>query len=189
MGLLHAPTLEGDLVRLEPLRHRHAQGLAAAAAADRSTFGFTRVPDGIDDTLAYIEELLGAQASGTVIPFAQVLTRDNRVVGATRFMGLRFVDEEATPFSVEIGGTWLAASAQRSGVNSEAKSLLVNHAFTTWGVRRVEFRTDARNTRSRQAIERAGAQFEGVLRRFEPSLVAGEELALRDTAVFSILAP
>lgn len=91
------------------------------------------------------------------------------------------------PFAVEVGGTWLAASAQRTAVNTEAKLLLLAHAFDTWGVVRVDLKTDARNERSRAAIERLGARFEGVLRRWQPSQVAGEEDGYRDSAIYSVL--
>jgi RimJ/RimL family protein N-acetyltransferase len=92
------------------------------------------------------------------------------------------------PYAVEIGGTWLAASAQGTGINVDAKLLLLTHAFEHWQVGRVDLKTDARNERSRNAIARIGATFEGVLRSWQPSLVAGEEGRLRDTAMFSIVA-
>ncbi len=88
---------------------------------------------------------------------------------------------------MEIGSTWLGASAQRTGINTETKLLLLEHAFETWSVARVDLKTDARNTRSRNAIEGLGAQFEGVLRNWQPSMVVGEEDRYRDSAMFSIL--
>ena len=91
-------------------------------------------------------------------------------------------------FAVEIGWTWLAASAQRTGINAEAKLLLLTHAFETLRVARVDLKTDARNQRSRQAIARLGARFEGVLRSWSPSHVPGEEGRLRDSAMFSVTA-
>jgi RimJ/RimL family protein N-acetyltransferase len=92
------------------------------------------------------------------------------------------------PYAVEIGGTWLAASAQRTGVNVEAKLLLLDQAFERWRVGRVDFKTDARNLRSRTAILALGARFEGVLANWQPSQAPGEEAALRDSALYAILA-
>ncbi|HRE00691.1 MAG TPA: GNAT family protein, partial [Ilumatobacteraceae bacterium] len=94
-------------------------------------------------------------------------------------------DREAD--EVEIGGTWLAASAQRSAINTEAKLLMLAHAFDTWGVQRVAICTDARNQQSRTAIERIGASFEGVLRNHRPSAVTAEEGQPRNTAIYSII--
>ena len=109
-----------------------------------------------------------------------------RLVGCTRFMELRRWCGHAEPDEVEIGGTWLAADAQRTPVNTEAKLLLLTHAFEVWRVRRVALGTDARNERSRRAIERIGASFEGVLRHHRPSMVAGEQGRPRDTALFAV---
>jgi RimJ/RimL family protein N-acetyltransferase len=183
------PPLIGRLVRLEPLDERHVDGLVAAAAEDRSTFDFTTVPDGHPAMTAYVAELLDARAAGLTVPFAQVRIADDVVVGATRYLNLHRRAGETLPFGVEIGGSWLAARAQRSGVNAESKLLLLGHAFDAWAVDRVDFKTDARNERSRAAIARLGATFEGVLRRWQPSHALGEADMLRDTAVYSIIAP
>lgn len=121
------------------------------------------------------------------MPFAQVRVSDDRAVGCTRYMGLRYRSGASSPCGIEIGGTWLAASAQRTGINAEAKLLLLTHAFDVLQVGRVELVTDARNERSRAAILAIGAVFEGVLRNCQPSSVAGEETALRDTAVYSVI--
>ena len=102
-------------------------------------------------------------------------------------MTIRRLEESSSPYAVEIGGTWLAGSTQRTGINTNAKLLLLDYAFTTLGVGRVDLKTDARNERSRAAISRIGATFEGVLRHWQPSLVAGEAGRLRDTAIYSIL--
>jgi RimJ/RimL family protein N-acetyltransferase len=182
-------TLAGDHVRLEPLGAHHVPGLVSAAAVDRSTFRFTVVPDGAEAMAAYVEGLVGERAAGRVVPFAQVRTETGEAVGCTRFMELRWWLGRAAPDEVEIGGTWLSANVQRSAVNSEAKLLLLTHAFETWGVWRVALCTDARNEQSRRAIERLGAEFEGILRshRFaldEDGRVAGP----RDSAMFSIVA-
>jgi N-acetyltransferase len=179
--------LAGRRVRLEPLTLDHAPALAAAAAGDRSTFGLTRVPEGVDQARAYVEDALDEAERGSSRPFATVLAESGEVVGSTRFMDLQYwpVDDRppGVPVVAEIGATWLAPSAQRTPVNTEAKYLLLAHAFETWRVQRVSLKTDARNARSRAAIERIGARFDGVLRRFNPAADAG----LRDAAFFSIL--
>jgi len=179
--------LAGRLVRLEPLGLEHAAGLAAAAVEDRRSFGFTAVPDGPDETARYITNILAAQSRGETIPFAQVRVVDGQPVGVTRFLELRWRPAEPIPYAVEIGGTWLGAAAQGTGINIEAKKLLLGQAFDSWRVGRVDLKTDARNARSRAAITALGAQFEGVLRCWQPSLVEGEETKLRDSAMFSII--
>ena len=121
-------------------------------------------------------------------PFAQVRLRDGAAVGCTAYWNTRTWPESDDPFAVEIGWTWLAASAQQTGINAEAKLLLLTHAFETLRLARVDLKTDARNQRSRQAIERLGARFEGVLRSWSPSHVPGEEGKMRDSAMFSLIA-
>jgi RimJ/RimL family protein N-acetyltransferase len=180
--------LEGRLVRLVPLADAHVDALVDAASEDRSTFGFTSVPDGRDAMAAQVGALLAARDAGEAIPFVQVRGADGRIVGMTRYLTIRCRRSSATPYAVEIGGTWLAASAQRSGINADAKLLLLTHAFDAWDVGRVDFKTDARNERSRAALAALGATFEGVLRCWQPSHVPGEEGRLRDTAMFSITA-
>ncbi len=181
------PTLNGTSVRLEPLSYEHVDGLFRAANEDRSTYGFMSVPETREELDSYVRDMLRMWESGDVIPFAQVDTVTNRPVGATRLMNIRALQPFGTPYAIEIGGTWLASSAQRSAVNTEAKLLLLNYTFETWRVGRVDLKTDARNERSRNAILRIGACFEGVLRHWQPSQVAGETHRLRDTAMFSIL--
>jgi RimJ/RimL family protein N-acetyltransferase len=105
----------------------------------------------------------------------------------TNYLTLRWEPQTQVPYAVEVGGTWLAHSAQRSGINVEAKLLLFSHAFETWRVGRVDLKTDARNARSRAAIEGVGGQFEAVLRSWQPSHARGERGRLRDTAMFSIV--
>ena len=187
LGPFAVGALVGSLVRLEPLARSHVAALAAAAGGDRSTYTYTRVPAGVDDTSRYVDQLLDERRSGLCVPFVQVRLADDRVVGATRFMTLRSVAPGATPFAVEIGGTWISHSAQRSGVNTEAKLLLLDFAFGDWSVARVDLKTDARNRRSWTAIERIGATCEGVLRQWQPSLVVGEEDVYRDSAMFSVV--
>lgn len=177
--------LAGRHVVLEPLSLDHVPGLAAAADADRSTFGWTIVPSGLDGTEGYVTDLLDLAARGGTVPFAQRRVADGALVGCTRYLDLRWYRGRAEPDEVEIGGTWLAASAQRTPINSEAKLLLLTHAFEVWGCWRVALCTDARNDRSRAAIERIGARYEGILRNFRPRMGPGETGA-RDTAIFAM---
>lgn len=178
--------LEGRLVRLEPLAEGHVPGLVAAAAEDRGRFGYTAVPADVDTMTSYVAELVAGGRCGDVVPFAQRRLADGREVGVTRFMTIRR-GEDGRPWAVEIGGTWLGASAQATGINVEAKFLLLRHAFESWPVVRVDFKTDARNERSRRALAALGAVYEGTLRAWQPSFVAGEEGQMRDSAFFSIL--
>ena len=186
---LDVPEMVGSLVRLEHLTHDHTDGLTHAAAEDRATYRYSAIPDGREATHEYVTGLLAARAGGETIPFAQVRTVDGRVVGVTRYLSLRARPDAARPFAVEIGGTWLAASAQRSGINVEAKYLLLIHAFESWKVKRVDFKSDARNDRSRVAIAALGAVHEGVLRNWQPSQVVDEDDELRDSAMYSIIEP
>lgn len=175
-------------MRLEPLSRAHVPGLAAAAKEDRATYVLTRVPDGEAAALDYVDAALDAQARGIELPFAQVLVDDGRVVGSTRFLNIEhwtWAGATGAPDVVEIGATWLAASVQRTPVNTEAKLLLMRHAFRTWRVQRLWFKTDARNERSRAAIERLGATFEGILRHHMPAW--GPAGGVRDSAVYSVL--
>ena len=188
MPLLEVPELAGQRVRLAPLREQHVAGLAAAAAEGRSSYGWTPVPDGPEEAATYVQELLAGRAAGEVLPLVQLDAGSGRPLGCTRYAQLRFLPGSTLPYTVEVGGTWLAASAQRTGVNREAKLLLLGHAFEHWRVARVELRTDARNERSRTAIAALGARFEGVLRSAQPSSATGEHGLLRDSAVFSVLA-
>lgn len=181
------PVLEGSLVRLEPLAVRHAADLAAAAEEDRGSYGFTVVPRG-GEVGGYLDAQFARTAQG-LVPFAQVRRADDRAVGCTAYWEPRYWPGTDDLRAVEIGFTWLSASAQGSGINAEAKLLLMSHAFDSLGVARVDLKTDARNARSRRAIEALGATFEGVLRSWSPSWVPGEEGLLRDSAMYSVIAP
>jgi RimJ/RimL family protein N-acetyltransferase len=185
---LDAPILAGRIVRLEPLTPAHTEGLIVAAGEDRDTYGFTTVPHGRDPVTAYVRELLAARDAGETIAFVQVRAADDTIVGVSRFLSFRRVPGSEFPYAVEIGGTWLARSAQRTGINVEAKLLLLTHAFDEWNVGRVDFKTDARNARSRAAIAGIGAAFEAVLRSWQPSHVPGEEGMLRDSALYAVVA-
>ncbi len=186
-AVLHTGPLRGHHVELVPLERSFADELAEAAAGDRSSFGWTEVPDGPEATTRYIDNLLAQRDRGESVPFAQRHLASGRLVGCTRFMDLRRWFGHAEPEEVEIGGTWLNADVQRTPVNTEAKLLLFTHAFEVWRVRRVALSTDERNERSRRAIERLGASFEGVLRHHRPSKVAGEQGRLRNSAMFAVV--
>ncbi|MGG8410466.1 GNAT family N-acetyltransferase [Streptomyces sp. 12297] len=184
---LEGPVLEGTLVRLEPLHHRHADDLAAAAEENRSSYGFTWVPTAAEVD-GYIDTQLSRAAAGKLAPYAQVDRESGRAVGATAYWDPRLWPTGEALRAIEVGYTWLAASAQGTGMNTEAKYLLFRHAFENWGVSRLDLKTDARNSRCRAAIERVGARFEGVLRNWSRSWAPGEEGLLRDSAIFSITA-
>lgn len=181
------PVLEGSLVRLEPLEQRHAGELGVAAEENRESYAFTWVPRA-DEVDAYVDAQLARAAAGRLVPYAQVSLATGRVVGTTSYWEPRCWRSEDRLDAVEIGFTWLAASAQGTGVNAEAKLLLFRHAFEEWGASRVDLKTDARNSRSRAAIESVGARFEGVLRNWSRSWAPGEEGRLRDSAIFAITA-
>jgi RimJ/RimL family protein N-acetyltransferase len=185
-------TLEGRWVRLEPLGRAHAAGLLAAASGSRDTYGFTLVPGTAAETAGYIDAALAEQDAGRALPFATVDRARGVVVGCTRLFNIEFWPWPAgnvhqrgaeRPDVAEIGWTWLAAAAQRTPINTEAKLLMLAHAFDHWRVHRVSLMTDARNERSRNAIMRVGARFDGILRAARPA----SDGAIRDTAAFSIL--
>jgi N-acetyltransferase len=183
--------LTGKLIRLEPLDHRHVEGLAAASSADPALYQWSPVPQGNAETSRYVDAALAWRDAGTALPFAIIRVRDDVVIGSTRFFDLeRWAwpaghprHGRAFPDACEIGYTWLTKSAIRSGANTEAKLLMLAHAFETWQVLRVCLHTDARNQRSRDAIERIGAKFEGILRSHR---MAADFIA-RDSARFSIV--
>jgi RimJ/RimL family protein N-acetyltransferase len=178
---LQPVTLTGTHVRLEPLDLRHAEALALAATGDRSSYAFTNVPASIDEAVTYID---AAVERDDQLPFATIRLADETVIGSTRFLEISFWhDDDPDPSSCEIGATWLAHDAQRTAINTEAKLLQLSHAFEVWGCLRVQLKTDARNERSRNAIVRIGASFEGVLRNFQAALPGPGP---RDTAIYSI---
>ena len=170
-----APTLEGRIVRLEPLERRHLDDLWVAC---RDPAVWTWLPIVQPNDHAELRAWLDEALAGPYLPLATIDLREGRAVGSTRFLALRPEHR-----SVEIGWTWLAASHWGSGANVEAKLLQLTHAFETWGCRRVELKTDALNERSRKAIEALGASFEGIHRKH--MLVRGGEN--RDTAWYAIL--
>lgn len=184
--------LSGSLIRLEPLDHCHVDGLAAAAAVDRSLYQWSPIPQGKAETITYVDTALAWLNAGTALPFATVRVEDGVVIGSTRFFNLeRWAwppgharHGRQDPDACEIGYTWLTRSGIRTGANTEAKLLMLTYAFETWQVLRVCFHTDVRNQRSRTAIERIGGKFEGILRSHR---MAADFIA-RDSARFSIVA-
>jgi RimJ/RimL family protein N-acetyltransferase len=182
---LERVTLTGQHVQLEPLSAHHADALVAAANVDRGTYDYTDVPSTPEAMRHYIDKLLTDHAAGSVLPFAQRRLDTGELAGCTRYLDIKWWRDRADPDEVEIGGTWLAASAQRTPINTEAKHLLLSHAFERLGVWRVAICTDALNERSRTAILRIGATFEGVLRNHRLRYNT-DPPAPRDTAVFSI---
>lgn len=181
-------TLTGTHVQLESLSRDHATELLAAGNQDRSTFGYTPVPADEAQMNGYLDWLLSDAERDTVVPFAQRRLADGAAVGCTRFLNVTWYAGRDTPAEVEIGGTWLAVDAQRSPINTEAKLLLLTQAFEKWEVFRVAICTDALNQRSRDAIVRLGATFEGILRQHRPSMGhLTEPGSARDTAAYSIL--
>ncbi len=183
-----APTLTGTHVQLEQLRVEFAEELTAAGNEDRSTYAWTPVPPTVEGMQRYITGLLNDQQARTVVPFVQRRLSDGALVGCTRYLRLEWWGGNALPDEVEIGGTWLAGSAQRTPINTEAKYLLLGNAFDAWNVHRVAICTDARNTKSSTAILRIGATFEGILLSHRGSYAAGEENTVaRDSAMYSMI--
>jgi RimJ/RimL family protein N-acetyltransferase len=164
--------LEGKYVRLEPLALRHVDGLVAASAVEPSLYQWSAVPLGDAATTAYVETALAWREAGTAVPFATVRLSDGAVIGSTRYFDLeRWAwpagHERAgrtLPDVCEIGYTWYTKSAIRTAANTEAKLLMLGHAFETWGMLRVCLHTDERNEKSRAAMARIGCTFEGILR-------------------------
>jgi RimJ/RimL family protein N-acetyltransferase len=172
-------TLQGVHVRLEPLRPDHAAALAEAVReGELSSTWYTAVPTP-EGMAAEIERRLGLQVAGSMRPFA-VLDADGVPAGMTTYMNI-----DARFRRVEIGATWLAKRVQRTALNTEAKWLLLRQAFEVLGCIAVEFRTHRFNQQSRRAIERLGAQLDGILRHHQRTA----DGSLRDTCVYSITAP
>jgi len=191
-----AVTLAGQLIVLEPLTLAAVPELLAAAREDRSSYQFTHVPAEAGDMTAYVAMAIAEQQQGRGLPFTIRERGTGRVVGSTRFLHLSYWNSTppwqraehlaagTTPDAADIGYTWLAATAQRSGVNTEAKYLMLAYAFEEWRASRISLKADVRNLRSRRAIESLGAHLEGV-RRAE--YLSGDGL-VRDTAYYSVLA-
>jgi N-acetyltransferase len=173
------PTLEGELVRLEPLSANHEDGLWEASR-DPRTWQWLSVfqPTTREEMHAYVGDALANQADGTELPLWTVRRANDCFVGSTRYLALRPEHR-----SLEIGWTWLTPEVWGTGVNIEAKLLMFEHAFERLGCLRVELKTDARNERSRGAMAALPAQFEGVHRK--SMLVRGGQR--RDSAWYSVI--
>ncbi|HEX4406625.1 MAG TPA: GNAT family protein [Polyangia bacterium] len=184
---------EGRHVRLEPLGLAHVPALLEIARRGAEAFAFTFVPSDEASATAYVTHALAERDAGRAVPFATCDAATGHVVGTTRFLnierwswpvGSALQRAPGRPDVVEIGATWLAPEAQRTGINTEAKLLMLTHAFERWQVHRVSLVTDARNARCRAAILRLGARFDGVLRAARPAA----DGTIRDTAAYSIVA-
>ncbi len=180
-------TLENAVVRLEPLSQTHIPALLAIAQSAPEVYRLTTAPSTVEGMTAYVQSAVLAREQRQTVPFATVNASTGAVVGSTRFGNLEYwawaAHQPDIPDAAEIGWTWLAPDAQRSAINTNAKLLMLGYAFEVWKVQRMTLKTDARNERSKNAILRIGASFEGVLRSHMPATDGG----VRDTAMFSIL--
>ncbi|MDR4127165.1 GNAT family N-acetyltransferase [Yanghanlia caeni] len=176
---LEPVTLTGKYVELQPLSRAHEEGLIAAVKdGELWNLWYTSIPRP-EGMAAEIERRLGLQAAGSMLPFTVIDPASGRIVGMTTYMNIDLAGPR-----VEIGSTWYARSVQRSPLNTEAKLLLLSHAFDRLGCLAVEFRTHFFNHQSRRAIERLGAKLDGILRCHQRT----PNGALRDTCVYSIVA-
>lgn len=171
-------TLEGSVVRLEPLSLDHLPGLTMVGLDAEIWRWMTRHVQSPADMRAVVDEALAAAAAGTEVPFATVERTSGRPVGSTRFLNI-----EPRHRRLEIGWTWIAPAWQRSAVNTEAKLLMLSHAFTVLRAARVEFKTDALNEWSRAALLRIGSVEEGTLRR-HMLIETGRQ---RDSVYYSVI--
>lgn len=153
-------TLEGTHVRLEPLAPQHLDGIMRAGEDDAVWTWLPYRPTTRAEYEAWLADAIAAQAKGQQLPFATVDRATGEIVGSTRIFFFSPPDRR-----VEIGGTWLVPSAQRTLINTESKLLLLAHCFDVLGCVRVELKTDARNTNSQRAIARIGAKYEGLMRK------------------------
>jgi len=184
--------LQGQRVRLEPLQREHIDALVDASAADPSLYKWSLVPQGKDAVTRYVETAIAWRDAGTAFPFAIVRLEDDTVVGSTRFWNIERWSwpvghpqhGRSGPDVCEIGYTWLTASAVRTAVNTEAKLLMLTHAFEQWKMCGINLHTDARNQQSRTAMERMGAKLDGVLRAHRMA----SDFTPRDSARYSIIA-
>lgn len=174
-------TLQGRHVRLVPMTLAHAPELLEALGRDPSIWRWLNIEPPVTPAAmeAYIASALEAQASGSTVAFTQIAEGEGRAVGATRYLDIKRQD-----LGLEIGSTWIGRPWQRTAINTEAKYLLLRHAFEELGAARVQLKTDARNLQSQAAIERLGAVREGVLRKYQRT--RGD--FIRDTVMFSVVA-
>jgi N-acetyltransferase len=182
--------LYGHIVRLEPLDDCHAEGLARASMHDDGLYQWSPVPKGIEEVKKYVQTAREWKEAGTSLAFAIIRVQGCTVIGTTRLFNIERWAWKPNhprhgreyPDAAEIGYTWLDSSAIRTGANTETKLLLLKLAFEKWQAFRICFHADMRNERSRTAIERLGAKFEGILRSHR---LAVDGIA-RDSARFSI---
>ncbi len=180
LSIVSPVTLQGTVVRLEPLRHQHAELFWDVAKTDLEDI-FRWIPYSMktsEDFRKLVAKAFEEQQRGESVVFATVEQSSGRAIGSTRFMNIDRINRRA-----EIGSTWIAPAWQRTAVNTEAKYLMLRHAFEVWKCMRVELKTDALNQKSRNAILRIGAKEEGTLRRH----LLTHTGRVRDTVYFSIL--
>jgi N-acetyltransferase len=171
-------TLAGRYVRLEPLSSEHIDALADVGLDPDLWRWTTSQITSRDEMADYVQAALAGQAAGSVLPFVTVEQSSGRLIGSTRYGNIDMANRR-----VEIGWTWVARPWQRTAVNTEAKYLMLRHAFETLGCLRVELKTDVLNERSRRAIGRIGGREEGILRKH----VITQSGRVRDTVYFSII--
>ena len=177
--IIESITLLGRVIRLEPLLEEHIPDLAIAGQ-DKNIWRYMLYGNVTTEARMriWVRDILSRQARGTDFPFAVIHLGTNRAIGATRFLDIR-PDHRG----VEIGGTWYSVDYQRTVVNTECKYLMMTHAFETWECLRVQFKTDSRNIRSQQALERIGAKHEGVLRNHLITPIGH----IRDSVYYSVI--
>ncbi len=171
-------TLEGRLVRLEPLSLAHLDGLADVAFDAALWRWTTGRPMDRDALRAWIDRAIANRDAGVELPFATVERHSGRPIGSSRYLNIALEHRR-----LEIGWTWVAPRWQRSGVNREAKLLMLEHAFERLGCQRVEFKTDSNNDKSRTALIGIGATFEGIFRKH----MLMPDGRIRDSAYYAIL--
>lgn len=173
--------------RLSPLSLDDVPGLVRAATEDRVAYDFTLGPETNEAMQDAVAKLLAEQEARLELFFTTRNSESGEIVGMTRFLTLCWLLDREFPDAAEIGGTFLAASSQRTPINTEAKLLMLGHAFDVWRGQRLDLKTDERNGRSRRAIERLGARLDGVLRHWPPSIATGEAGDTRNSAMYSIV--
>jgi RimJ/RimL family protein N-acetyltransferase len=183
--------LSGKHIRLKPLDHHHVGELVTASSVDPPLYQWSPVPQGVAEASSYIDTALAWRDAGSAVPFAIIRVEDGVIIGSTRFWNIERWSwpmghprqGRTHPDACEVGYTWFTDSAIRTAANTEAKLLMLGHAFEVWQVLRVCFHTDARNQRSRAALERIGGKFEGIL----CSHRMAADYTARDSVRYSIL--
>ena len=171
-------TLEGEFVRLEPLKIEHLDALCEVGMTDSLWFFTANVVQTVEDMRKYVETALNEAERKVSLPFVTIDRKQNKIIGSTRFGNIDAHNRKA-----EIGWTWINPLWQRTNINTEAKLLMLTHAFETWNCVRVELKTDVLNEKSRNAMLRIGAKPEGILRRH----IITDAGRFRDTIYFSII--